>query len=156
MVGDRGMGARGRGRGEGGVHKLRYAVPCCDLAEFRRWWQPVVFVPTGVRLSGQSRCQRLRALVIFVGTPKKFTKDDFKTVIIFKKNSSLNSISPMQSLYFPLQQMALRMCVCVCVRTFVPPSPPHRSQSAPCFGRQVEHPFCYPCCPFISRFGGSA
>lgn len=28
-------------------HKLRYAVPCCDLAEFRRWWQPVVLAPTG-------------------------------------------------------------------------------------------------------------
>lgn len=52
---------------------------------------------------------------------------------------------------FPLQLMALRVCVCSFVSMCLPVL-----GVCVCIGRQVEHPFCYHCRPFISRSGSSA
>lgn len=57
----------------------------------------------------------------------------------------------------PLRLMALRMCLFLCVCAFVSMCLCSVSVCVSvCIGRQDEHPFCYRCCPFISRSGSSA
>lgn len=59
---------------------------------------------------------------------------------------------------FPLQLMALRMCVCSCVCLYFCKHVPLFCEYwcvCVCISRQDEHPFCYRCCPFISRSDSS-
>lgn len=114
MVGDRGMGRR-RGTSSG--------MPCRAVTwqSFGGGGSQLSSCRRGVGLSRQSRCQRLRALVIFVGTPNKLTKDDFKPLLFLKK-----FLPPIPSrrckVCIFLFNKWLPGCVCVCVS--VPPPAP--------------------------------
>ena len=147
---------------EGG-HKPRYLVSCCDLAEFR-WTEPGVLVGSSLPQWAIS----LAAYKVFdflCLQSERVHRDDFDCFVFCFSQLSQTHLTE-AVFVFPLQLMALRTCVCSCMCLCFYKRVLLFSKCVSCvrvcvcvcvcIGRQDEHPFCYRCCPFISRSGSSA
>lgn len=143
---------------EGG-HKPRYLLSCCDLAEFR-WTEPGVLV--GSSLPQWAISLAAYKVFDFLCLPsERVHRDDFDWFFFFPHLSRTHLTEAV--FIFPLQLMALRTCVCSCMClcfykrvTLFSKCVCVCALAYVCIGRQDEHPFCYRCCPFISRSGSSA